>query len=111
MFKHILVPLDGSLLAEQALPVAGRLAHTTGGTITLLHVVDVSHAYVVYGAMQPLITPDAVNSSLASGENYLDSVLSRSELAGVSIEKKVVIGHPAIEILSIKQSTPRLLSC
>jgi len=38
MFRHILVPLDGSSLAEQALPLAARLAKVSGGTITLLRV-------------------------------------------------------------------------
>lgn len=35
MFRHILVPLDGSLRAELALPVAVRLARTAGGSLTL----------------------------------------------------------------------------
>ena len=30
MFKHIVVPLDGSFRAEQALPVAARIAHASG---------------------------------------------------------------------------------
>lgn len=39
MFKHILVPLDGSALAEQALPAALALAEKFTGKITLLRVV------------------------------------------------------------------------
>lgn len=38
MFKAILVPLDGSPLAEQALPVAARLARSTGAALHLAHV-------------------------------------------------------------------------
>jgi nucleotide-binding universal stress UspA family protein len=40
MFKHILVPLDGSKLAESALPVAASLAKTLKAPITLLHVIE-----------------------------------------------------------------------
>ena len=40
MFKRILVPLDGSLRAERAIPVAARLAHTSGGSVVLLRVVS-----------------------------------------------------------------------
>jgi hypothetical protein len=29
MFRHILVPLDGSPRAEQAIPIAGRVLHAT----------------------------------------------------------------------------------
>lgn len=101
MFQHILVPLDGSPLAEQALPVAARLARACGGTITLLHVVDVSHAYVSYGAMQPIIARDAIEASLASGKSYLDSVRSHSDLAGVSVKEQVILGLASIVILSV----------
>ena len=40
MFKHILVPLDGSRLAEAALPYAATLATTLGAAITLIHVIE-----------------------------------------------------------------------
>lgn len=40
MFKHILVPLDGSKLAEAALPVAASLGETLPATVTLLHVIE-----------------------------------------------------------------------
>ena len=35
MFKHLLVPLDGSQLAESALPAAAYLAQTLGARVTL----------------------------------------------------------------------------
>lgn len=38
MFHTILVPLDGSPLAEQALPVAARLARASGSALHLAHV-------------------------------------------------------------------------
>jgi nucleotide-binding universal stress UspA family protein len=40
MFKHILVPLDGSKLAEAALPPAASLAKTIHAPITLLHLIE-----------------------------------------------------------------------
>jgi nucleotide-binding universal stress UspA family protein len=40
MFKHILVPLDGSKLAESALPAAASLASKTKAAVTLFHVVE-----------------------------------------------------------------------
>ncbi len=39
MFERMLVPLDGSTHAEQALPLAARLAHASGGAILLVQVV------------------------------------------------------------------------
>lgn len=40
MFKNILVPLDGSRLAESALPPAFSLAETLNAPVTLLHVIE-----------------------------------------------------------------------
>jgi nucleotide-binding universal stress UspA family protein len=40
MFKNILVPLDGSKLAETALAPAASLARTLGAPVTLLHVIE-----------------------------------------------------------------------
>ncbi|GHO48714.1 universal stress protein [Ktedonospora formicarum] len=100
MFQKILVPLDGSPLAEAALPVAGRMARSSGGTMMLLQVVDVSYAYLSYGAMQPSTLHVIMESSLASANTYLESVLCRPDLAGVSLKKQVVLGYPASVILS-----------
>ena len=40
MFRHLLVPLDGSRTAELVLPVARFFCETTGAAVTLLHVVE-----------------------------------------------------------------------
>jgi len=40
MFKHILVPLDGSKLAEAAIPVAASLAQMLDAPVTLLHILE-----------------------------------------------------------------------
>ncbi len=40
MFKHILVPLDGSKLAEASLPAAVSLSNTLKAPVTLLHVIE-----------------------------------------------------------------------
>jgi nucleotide-binding universal stress UspA family protein len=40
MFRHVLVPLDGSQLAEAALPVASAIASRLGAGVTLIHVIE-----------------------------------------------------------------------
>lgn len=40
MFKHILVPLDGSHLAESVLPAANYLSEKLGASVTLIHVIE-----------------------------------------------------------------------
>jgi nucleotide-binding universal stress UspA family protein len=40
MFSHLLVPLDGSRLAESALPAAAYIAEKMNATVTLLHIIE-----------------------------------------------------------------------
>jgi len=47
--KRIIVPLDGSRLSEESLPVAARLARATGAELLLLHVIEASHPEAVHG--------------------------------------------------------------
>jgi nucleotide-binding universal stress UspA family protein len=50
MFKHLLVPLDGSAPAEAALPAAAFLAARGGGRVTLLHIIERDAPATVHGA-------------------------------------------------------------
>ncbi|QWV98367.1 universal stress protein [Geomonas nitrogeniifigens] len=49
MFKHILVPMDGSKLAEAALPAARFMAEKLGAQVTLFHVVEKDAPSQVHG--------------------------------------------------------------
>lgn len=49
MFKHILLPLDGSQLAESALPVVAYLADKLKAQVTLLHIIEKNAPASVHG--------------------------------------------------------------
>jgi nucleotide-binding universal stress UspA family protein len=49
MFRHILIPLDGSHLAEAALKPAAELCKKLGARITLFHVIEKNAAAEVHG--------------------------------------------------------------
>ena len=49
MFKHLLVPLDGSKMAEAALPAAAFLAEKFASRVTLMHVVEKNAPSEVHG--------------------------------------------------------------
>jgi nucleotide-binding universal stress UspA family protein len=57
MVKHILVPLDGSNLAESALPAAAYLAGRLHSRVTLLHVIEVNAPKEIHGEKH-LTDPD-----------------------------------------------------
>ena len=42
MFQRLLIPLDVSLRAEQAIPIAARIARTSQGTVVLVYPVSTS---------------------------------------------------------------------
>jgi len=49
MFKHILLPLDGSQLAESALPVVAYLADKLKAQVTLLHIIEKNAPTSIHG--------------------------------------------------------------
>ena len=51
MFQHILVPLDGSQRAEQAIPFAAQLARASGGSLLFLRVVDTLQEPGIYSSL------------------------------------------------------------
>ena len=55
MFKHLLVPTDGSALSEAAIQMAVTLARESGAKVTGLHVIPEFHV-LAYGA-EVIATP------------------------------------------------------
>jgi nucleotide-binding universal stress UspA family protein len=70
MLSHLLVPLDGSRLAEAALPAAAALAERLGGRVTLLHVVERDPPRAVHGEHHL--------ATAAEAGAYLDAVAARA---------------------------------
>jgi nucleotide-binding universal stress UspA family protein len=81
MFKHLLVPLDGSRLAETALPAAAYLARTLGAWVTLVHVIERDAPQEVHGERH-LAEPDEACA-------YLEEVANRAFPAEVRVERHV----------------------
>jgi len=81
MFKHILIPLDGSRLAETVLPAGVHLATMLGSMVTLLHVIE-------RGAPQEVHGERHLHDAVEAGE-YLDEVAARAFPAGARVERHV----------------------
>jgi nucleotide-binding universal stress UspA family protein len=102
MFKRILVPLDGSSRAESALPVAARIAHAYGGSITLLRVVETPVEFSPY-MVSPNYEKEAIDADIARVTEYLEKAALAEELAGIEIEIKAVFGGVVSTIISAAQ--------
>lgn len=66
MFQRILVPLDGSMRAERAIPAAARIVRASShGSIVLMHVVAPPLETNVYGTEPDIgVAPGALESTL-----------------------------------------------
>lgn len=93
MYSKILVPLDGSPLAEGILPQVSGMARVHGAKILLLRV---SFALVFPGA-DPA---EAQLGAIQEAEGYIEGIRNRTEAEGVKVETAVRYGFPAEEILT-----------
>lgn len=85
-WAHLLVPLDGSRLAEAALTVAAVLAERAGASVTLLHILERNAPTTVHG--------DRHLASVGEAEAYLNGVASRFADVGVAVATHT---HPSPE--------------
>jgi nucleotide-binding universal stress UspA family protein len=101
MFRKILVPLDGSPVAEEALPYALHLIREMGGELVLLHVVT---PVIFATPMHNMATADVWTTIYAQqqeeGAAYLAEVARREDVASFHPEVLVQEGRVADVILS-----------
>jgi nucleotide-binding universal stress UspA family protein len=100
MFQHILVPLDGSPRAEQALPVAARIARFTGGSLLLAQVVSLATDYSAGWSPAPMENQQEIDEEIDSATAYLKSLATAPGLAGIEIKTKVLFGLPVQQLLT-----------
>lgn len=104
MYKQILVPLDGSTRAEQALPVAARLARASGGSIVLLRVAKLVADYGGGFTQAPLLTEEVIEAELDEVDDYLKTVATSDTLTGITVKTEAMFGQPLQAILSVADS-------
>ena len=102
MLKHVLVPLDGSKLAEEALDHALNIL-CPGGKITLLSAVDVPEV-PVYGYYPPATVPDyqaTVEELVPQAKQYLEQVAAKVERPELTLSVEAQIGEAAHVIAEV----------
>ena len=99
MLKHVLVPLDGSKLAEEALHHALEVV-APDGRITLVCAIEVPDV-PVYGYYPPVTMPDyeaTKNELLPIARHYLDGLTSDINKTGIKAVFEVTMGDPVTVI-------------
>jgi len=100
MYRHILVPLDGSALAEQVLPHVHALAANEGTTqVTLLRAVPpVFTTSVDYSGLMASDISDSMVTLEHEAEAYLDGVADTFRAEGYTVNTEVS-AMPAAEAI------------
>jgi len=96
MYKRIVVPLDGSKLAEQALPHAMAQAEKFGAELVLLQVLE-PLPDVTFSA--PVTVRSAERRSAELAREYLEAVAARITVSGVAVRTEQLEGRPYVEIV------------
>jgi nucleotide-binding universal stress UspA family protein len=102
VFRRIMVPLDGSELAEQALETAKHLSHATGAAITLMQVPTVP-SYITGIPETAGWIPKYLAERAAEATAYLQDVAARLADDGLEVDidvEVVTAGSVADGILS-----------
>jgi nucleotide-binding universal stress UspA family protein len=100
MFKHILLPTDGSKLSDRAVQRGIELAEAIGARVTAVHVIPEFRMM----ADESFVLPTSVDlkaryekESKARASKMLEKISARAETAGVPYESVVVIGETPYE--------------
>ncbi|HEY6411459.1 MAG TPA: universal stress protein, partial [Ktedonobacteraceae bacterium] len=104
MLKRILVPLDGSPLAESALVVAARIAQAADGTIVLLRVIGVPTTFTpyIYGSdmsQSPQLAQDLIDMEQENAEKYMAEIAMLDILSGIHVESTIIPGSAGMAII------------
>lgn len=101
MFKHLLVPLDGSKLAECSLPHVVSMARATSARITLLRVLDAAAE-----SSQPhVVDPLEWQIRKAEAESYLRGVANRLQEVQLAAATEVLEGKAAESVIEYAHQT------
>ncbi len=104
MYKKILVPLDGSELAECVLPHVESIAKGCGvETVTFVRVAEPVHIPVsadedsFYSAK---LWQQMESESRVAAENYLNQLMNRVKYDGINSQSKVLTGGRAADMIA-----------
>ena len=107
MFERILIPLDGSVLAEQALTPAIKIAAHTGAELLLLRSVSKTNSHVLdpaaYHNFRPAMTYEDRRDQ---AQEYLYGIVNARKQPEFAMDVIIEIGDPATAIVDTALHEP-----
>ena len=104
MFAHILVPLDGSTAAEEALPVAASIARASRGSMHLLRVVSSPIDLGEENDFDPLLREQEIETGTTVASDYLRTIVALPGLDGIQVATEIAPGLSPQYILAAARS-------
>jgi nucleotide-binding universal stress UspA family protein len=104
LLEHVLVPLDGSALAENVLGPALDLVRLWEGRCTLLRVIEASPAPTAGRPNRPR-SPEEERE--ASAREYLEKIAGRLRDEGISVQTRIVVAPHAASVILEEAQTQR----
>lgn len=92
MFKHVLVPVDGSTAARQAIGKAVSIAAAFKSAVTIIYVID-PYAFTGVGTDFAYGQAEYLSAATAEADTAITAAKAAFEAAGIAAEGKVVEGH------------------
>src|SRR5947209_5475945 len=92
MYRRIVVPLDGSKVAEGVLPHIWGIAQATGAELVLLKVIERRHLAGGSYAISPDASVIAEKDLTAAAQKYLGGVAELLRARGLAVQRAVIPG-------------------
>ena len=99
MFKHILLPTDGSELSEAAIQKAIQLAQSVNAKVTGFHVILPFHVFTTKTQMVEDTREQYERESKIQAEQFLGVIKKAAEKAGVSCDADYVTSNHPYEMI------------
>lgn len=105
---RVVVPLDGSALAERAIPEAAKLAGTLNVPVHLVRAVDLDHVVAALRERSPIDAPGASSDdryerarleTKRQAATYLEEQASAPWAEGLIVDTEILKGTPAFVLL------------
>jgi nucleotide-binding universal stress UspA family protein len=106
MFKHILIPTDGSELSQKAISTGVELAQFHGARVTGVHAIPDYHLMIAYeGAFDPVTEERIEHEARVRADSYLQHIQTVCAQAGVPCDTVCETSdHPYDAILKVADS-------
>lgn len=107
MYRQIVVPLDGSKLAEEALEEAKKIAKTSSTPLKLIRVVDTYRTQSLPAtgmALDYSMLGELAEEEIQDAKEYLGRIVGRTKDEGFEVTGDVLHGPIARQICSVAET-------